>query len=386
MRKLLVITDCDFSMSGYFNIAINLLTRLQGYEIKILGLSYQGQEHTYPFSIVPTKTIYDAVTGAKNLDVLWKPDVLLIMLDIPLQRYFFGALSDYHSRYVALTPMENGPLCMTWAADLMQMQAVLFISELGKLEAQKVGVRRADHILIGIDGNEWRVPTPEERKAIRKGLGFDEDTFIILTVADNQERKNLWAALSVTAQLKTQTDRKIKHIVVTRDNPETGYNLEDMAHTLGIVQEFTKFRRGMPQKDLWALYAVADCFLHTSKAEGLGLPVLEAMACGIPVVATDTGAIHELLSDGRGVLVPGYQMGNLDHFIDVWGNSRRVMINIEEATTSVKTVMDCGSETTIPARKYVETRTWDIAVDKLSETLGKVNNEPKETEQNTPAG
>ena len=74
--------------------------------------------------------------------------------------------------------------------------------------------------------------------------------------------------------------------------------------------------RGVDTTQLRNLYVASDAYLSTSKAEGLGIPILEAMACGIPVVATDTGAITELLEDGRGFLVePEYK------FRDVWGNS-----------------------------------------------------------------
>jgi glycosyltransferase involved in cell wall biosynthesis len=373
MRKLLVITDMDFKFSGYFNIAIKLLSGLAGkdYDIKVLGLAYQGQEHTYPFSIIPCRNINDVVTMAKNLNVLWKPDLLLVMLDIPLQRHFFNSMPEYHDRYVALTPMENGPLCMTWAADLMRMQGLLFISELGKFEAQKAGVWKADHIRIGIDTEEWKLPTSQERSNIRRGLGFDDDTFIILTVADNQERKNLWAALSATAELKrTSLKGKIRHIIVTRDNPSTGYNLQDMAVSLGIAQEYVEYRRGMPQKDLWALYAMSDVFLLTSKAEGLGMPVLEAMASGLPVIATDTGAIHEVLADGRGILIPAAYT-----FIDVWGNSKRDMIDINRTAVELRRAMERGVDEhiTLKAREYAEGRTWEAALDKLLETLERVH-------------
>jgi len=79
------------------------------------------------------------------------------------------------------------------------------------------------------------------------------------------------------------------------------------------------FERGMPQRDLWALYAIADVYLQPSKAEGLGLPVMDAMCCKLPVVATDTGALTELLADGRGWLIDGYKFDGDDRFfVDVW--------------------------------------------------------------------
>lgn len=52
------------------------------------------------------------------------------------------------------------------------------------------------------------------------------------------------------------------------------------------------------------LYAAADVWLVGSRSEGFGLPILEAMACRTPVIATPTGAAPELLGNGGGTLVP----------------------------------------------------------------------------------
>lgn len=60
-----------------------------------------------------------------------------------------------------------------------------------------------------------------------------------------------------------------------------------------------------PKQDLIPqLYARADVFAHGSRIEGFGLPILEAMACRTPVVATPTGAAPELTEGGGGVIVP----------------------------------------------------------------------------------
>lgn len=52
------------------------------------------------------------------------------------------------------------------------------------------------------------------------------------------------------------------------------------------------------------IYARCDAWLFSSRSEGFGLPILEAMACRTPVIATSTGAAPELVGDGGGILVP----------------------------------------------------------------------------------
>jgi glycosyltransferase involved in cell wall biosynthesis len=369
VAKILVITDMDFSGSGYYYISVPLLTELtkMGHEVRVVGLSYKGEEHNYPFSIIPCKDTNDAHAIVHNLHVVphMAPDVIVVALDIPMQIMFFEKLAQYKKPYIAITPLENGPLTMSWTAPMFNFSWTFFISELGKQEALKAGLKKVDHILIGIDSNFWHVPTPDEKKGLRKGMGIEEDEFVILTVADNQERKNLWAALSVTSELKKR-GRKVRHILVTRVDSPFGWKIRDLAMTLGINQEVMTMNRGMSRESLWSLYALSDCFLLTSKGEGLGLPVMEAMSSGLPVVATDTGALTELLADGRGFLIaPEYL------FCDVWGNSRRAMFGVQEGANVIETVMGTPMAyiAAQKARSYIEGRTWDVPAKQLHDKI-----------------
>lgn len=379
--KILAITDMDSSGSGYKNICTPLFKGLAevGYEIRTVGLMYRGEEHQLPFSIIPAQTVEDAFGMASNLVYMWRPDIILVALDIPLQMQLHNQFKTLLNRtpeeikdglitprkYIAITPLENGPLTLSWAAQLMNMDYVFFISELGKQEAIKAGLKNVDHICIGVDTESWRVPTAEERTRIREGLGISPETFVVLTVADNQERKNLWAGIAAVSLLKKELDRPVKYILVTRKNSPFGWKLDDLALEYDLVKELMIFERGMPTKDLWGLYVASDVYLQPSKAEGLGLPVLDAMAAKVPVVATDTGAMHELL-ENRGYLIPPEYS-----FRDVWGNSKRDMIHVryaKDALQSITMAQDVKVIQDIPY-EYVKSRTWDIPVKQVDQKI-----------------
>ena len=375
MAKILAITDMDSNGSGYRNICAPLFSGLTalGHEIKVAGIMYNGSQQDFTFSVIPCRDFQEGQAIVTNLIQLWQPDVIVVALDLPVQAMYFTQLSGFKIPYIAITPLENGPLTMSWAAPLFNMDAVFFISELGKQEAQKAGVHKAEHLVIGVDTESWKPATPEQKVQLRKGLGIPEDAFVVLTVADNQERKNLSAAMEAVSLLKKEVERPIRYIMVTREQSPYGWRLRDLAVKFDINQEWLCFERGVPQKDLWGLYAVSDVYLQSSKAEGLGLPVLDAMAMKIPVVATDTGAMRELLQDGRGHLV-----SSAHTIIDVWGNSLRDFINIEEAKNQLKQLMEFNCTHVDSALSYVKSRTWDIPVKMMHEKVEEIVREQKE--------
>lgn len=378
-KKICVITDMDTTGSGYKNLCVPLLTGLAelGHEIKVSGIGYRGEEHNYPFSVIPAQTIQDAQAIAHNLHFVWKPDLYIVAMDIPLQEYYYQNLKQLPVKYMAITPLENGPLTMSWAAILFNMDSVFFISELGKQEAIKAGLSKAEHLMVGVDTVFWHPATPEEKLSLRKGLGIGEDEFVVLTVADNQERKNLSAGMESVALLKNQIDRKVRYIMVTRPDSPVGWKINDYALELGILKDLIVFNRGLLAKDLWGLYAASDVYLQPSKAEGLGMPVLEAMACGIPCVATDTGALHELLwgDINNEYGSRGYSIQPEYTFRDVWGNSRRDMINVFITADVMKEISynRTQKEKVIhDALEYTKGRMWSIAAKQIDDKISEI--------------
>jgi glycosyltransferase involved in cell wall biosynthesis len=96
------------------------------------------------------------------------------------------------------------------------------------------------------------------------------------------------------------------------------------------------------------------------------IPILEAMACGVPVIATNCTAISELLADGRGLLVD-YEYQHRDCF----GNGWRYWFSKDDGVRKLNQVYEHGFDIE-PARKYVEQRTWDIPAKQLNDAIVKL--------------
>ena len=383
-KRILVITDMDFKGSGYFYLMSPILQEMsKTYDIKVIGLGYTGEEYLFDYSIVSAKDVSMSVAIATNMIRVWKPELLMVGLDIPLQLSIQTALAETNIKYVAITPLENPPLTQSWVAGLMQMDYVFFISELGVDSAKAGGLTKCGYLPVGVDTESFYPPTPEERETTRAGMGYKSDEYIILTVADNQERKNLSCSMKIISMLlhpslsseefddilSGRSKKKVsdfeksggyKYVLVTREQSPVGHRLRDLAITMDINKEFLVIERGIPQEHLRSLYVSSDLFLLTSKAEGLGIPILEAMACGTPVMGTDTGAIHSLLADGRGYLIPE-EFG----FIDVWGNSWRGMASAKKAVEMIRN----ETSKTSGGLQFVLERTVEKSVAVIQEQL-----------------
>lgn len=301
---VLYISDFDLAGSGYSGIATKLCTLLSqsGYDVQALGLGYTGNEHPYPFRIAPLNhvgQIAPVVMELRRQGV--QIEAIVTALDIPLQEAILQQLNTPNDMpYIGLFPIEAPPLTQSWALSLLRMDYRLVMSHFGVEACEAAGIP-ATYIPIGVDGESWRATITEERSQLRQGLGIKDDTFVVLTVADNQERKFLSRSMEIFAEAYKGKDAK--YLMVTRPNSPVGWKLQDYALELGIISQVSVWDRGMPFKQLWSLFAVADCFLLTSKAEGLAMPVLEAMAMRLPVVGTDCTAIQEHLADRRGWLI-----------------------------------------------------------------------------------
>ena len=127
------------------------------------------------------------------------------------------------------------------------------------------------------------------------------DTYIFY-IGGFEVRKNTALMLRAFSKLAKHyaSNLKDKILVIGGEAPKTTHPLLDdvkgIAKTLGIENR-VKFVGRIKDNDLPAFYSEADFFIFPSLYEGFGLPVLEAMASGTPVIASQTGAIKEVAQD-----------------------------------------------------------------------------------------
>jgi len=148
----------------------------------------------------------------------------------------------------------------------------------------------------GVDADLFRPDGPDMRATL--GLA---GRHVVLSVGRFVPIKNMALLVDAVAQMR-QTD-PIVHLVLVGEGPDRGA-LELQAARLGVADAVT-FAGYVPQDQMPPYYRAADVFALASEFDNSPNVVLEAMACGVPVVATNVGGVAEyVVADRGGSLVP----------------------------------------------------------------------------------
>jgi glycosyltransferase involved in cell wall biosynthesis len=189
-----------------------------------------------------------------------------------------------------------------------QMARILTVSESSKRDiVDQMGVA-ADRLAIVPIGADHTIFHPRPDIARVPGR-------IMTTASSDVPLKGLIPLLEALAKLRVE--RPDAHLVVVgrlRDDSPAGAAID----RLGLTGEVT-FASGISDDRLVELYAEAEVAVVPSLYEGFSLPAVEAMACGVPLIATTGGALPEVVgTDGvTGLLVPPGDPGALAQAVEV---------------------------------------------------------------------
>lgn len=158
-------------------------------------------------------------------------------------------------------------------------------------------------IYNGVDLKKFRLNIGK-REEMRKKLGIPREAVVALTVRRLVYKNGIDTLIdSANAVIKKNP---IIHFLVVGKGPDME-NIKLQVKQLGLSSNF-RLAGFVSDDDLPSYYNLADLFVLPSKSgEGLPLVALEAMACGLPVIATDVGGIKEILMGKYGQLVPPNQ-------------------------------------------------------------------------------
>lgn len=173
-----------------------------------------------------------------------------------------------------------------------------------------INERKIQAICNGVD---TLIFNPDEKCLVRSKYGHNDDEIIIGTVGRLDPVKNQRLLIKAFAQLKSKYINIT--LLVIGDGP-CREDLERLVEDLDLKQKvsFLGMRDNVPE-----LMKLLDIFVLPSIIEGISNTILEAMATGLPVIATSVGGNPELVVDGKtGYLVPGEDIGSLEKALETY--------------------------------------------------------------------
>ena len=156
-------------------------------------------------------------------------------------------------------------------------------------------------IPLGVDCHKF-YPTSEKDKQKIKAL-YDLPEKYILYVGNKRPNKNLKRLLLAYKNLLTNYPRAPKLLLVIGIDSDKKFNLRSYIDKMSLSEKIV-ILENLEDDNLRQVYAAAELFIYPSLYEGFGLPVLEAMASGVPVIASNTSSIKEVAGEAGYLINP----------------------------------------------------------------------------------
>ena len=297
----------DFGSLSHVNRELtSALAKLPGVRLTRLGqntLNAPGALASLARTLKPTAPANTQVTVRHA----WPPD---------WQRPATGKL-------VVMQPWEFGALPLDWAKQAGSVDEFWAYSNYVRRLYLAAGVapEKVKVIPLGIDPQSFRPDAKPLPLATRK-------TFKFLFVGGTIYRKG--PDVLLRAYLDTFTDADDVCLVIKDFGGNSVYQGQTLGAQIKAAQtqpnapEILHLTDELPPESLPGLYTACDCIVHPYRGEGFGLPVLEAMACALPVICTGGGSTDDFATDEFAYRLPavrrpiGNRVGNIELVSGGW--------------------------------------------------------------------
>lgn len=307
--RILWVSNAAFTNTGYGTGTRSVVPQLQkaGHEVAVLA--YWGLQGAH--------LTIDGIEHFSPRTDQWGNDILEDTM-----RYFRADLAIIHRDIwvndpglaerlpiAAWFPIDSGPpLGEPLRTQMEKHRWMATMSRWGQEVAAAEGFKVA-RIPHSVDTQVFRY---ERRKDLRKQYisalpKLDESAFLVLIVAANKgfpSRKGFPEMFDALARFQRKCSDVYVHVHSLVTSEQGGPDLQRLARAAGmdldrmsILNPFAYFL-GLEPEDMARFYQMADVLLNTSYGEGFGIPILEAQACGTPVITTCFSSMPEITLNG----------------------------------------------------------------------------------------
>jgi glycosyltransferase involved in cell wall biosynthesis len=364
--------SCPFDLSGYGTVARNHLIEMH----KIKSMKTRLRTRKFWNGVAPDLKEDGEILHAMERTPISETDFVFIQHLTPENFY----IDNRAKRHICYTPFETDGAPASWLLPLRGMDEIWVPSEHNKEAYVKVGLGHKKIVVIPHGVN------PLVYNPSIKPLSYDRGAFNFGSVFDWTERKNPVALLRAYFNAFTQGEDVTLSIRTFWRFP-LEKTKEYIQSEIQRIKDSFSGRTQFPKVQCWFdtidesimanFYKSMDCFVLPTRGEGFGLPLLEAMACGVPTVGPAIGGNREFMNDDNSFLVNG-SMVMIDNaqFLrqqPQYAHQRWFDIDEAELSRAMRWVYDNQEEAkkvaAVGAKDVQDKFTWEIAGQKIHQRL-----------------
>lgn len=323
--KIALLSDSPFLPTGYSNQAKQLMQHLvnKGHEVIWLANAYIGNTISYA-KLEDGTEIKCKVIGSMFGQDYFQNSMSQIMKEEKVDRFII--LLDTFMLFPWLLNLDLSPAkTFFWYPSdggagmpkgceqiLKKIDCPVAMAKFGQKQVKDYYNIETKYIPHGLNTKRFFRIDDKSRDELRAKWGL-KDKFVIGVVARNQPRKNLDRTLKIMYKLKDKIPNAVLLLHLDPQDPaQQMFNVPSLIQKYGLENRivFTgmKAHKGFDWDKMNDVYNLMDVFLLSTSGEGFGIPIIEAMACEVPVLATDYTTTQELVKDtcaGLGILLSG---------------------------------------------------------------------------------
>jgi len=195
------------------------------------------------------------------------------------------------------------PVVRAWFAETNAVPIAM--SRFGQRLLVESGLEHTMYVPHAVDTDVF---CPGSKEDARERSGIPKDAFVVAMVAANfgkdAARKAFYEQILAFAELRKKHPDAVLALHTNVSTPKYGVDIKRILNDAGlpktayVISDQYQLRVGIPASAVADVYRSADVLSNTSWGEGFGVPIVEAQACGTPVIVTDTTAMPELCGSG----------------------------------------------------------------------------------------
>lgn len=312
-EKVKVVNKSIFENINSKNIKLNKLISKIPY-----GQQTLNQQIVYPFYQKQLLKDFDYIHFPAHMDppaFSFKPTIVTVLDLIPLvlkdlYQPGSGRIRYSFARFLEYQAIKNAKL-------------ILAISENTKKDLIKyLGIKEDKIIVTHLGVNSFfKTDTGQNKNFIKEEFKIPQERTVLFYHGGIDIRKNYDLMLKVIKEYNNNFDNKLHLVIAGKIEQEKNYPiLLKLVNDLGL-EEFITFTGFLKDKDLLASLISSDIYFFPSLYEGFGLPPLEAMAAGLPVISSNSSCLPEILGDSAMFFDPNNITQAVDCINNLYNNN-----------------------------------------------------------------